>query len=133
MKLQSLRAPPGGAHPMPWRRAWDAHNLPLTALLVAAAYAFGLQLSLAVRLPHSMFSPLWSPIAIVLAVLLLTPTNRWWIWLLVAIPAHLAIYLPLGSPLWRQGIQLTHNLTIVLIPAFVLRRFGREAVQLTTF
>jgi signal transduction histidine kinase len=116
-----------------WMRVPLALRLLGGALLVGLAYFLGVQLGLAFRLPGTGFSPIWPPIAVLLAVLLLSPARHWWIWLLAAIPAHLLVYLPLDTPLWRQSVQIAHNLLMVLPPALILRRAGPEAVRLSTF
>ena len=68
-----------------------------TAVLVCLAYYLGARLGFALTLKPSPISTLWPPNSIVLAALLLTPTRSWWLVLLLgALPAHLAVQLPLG-------------------------------------
>ena len=54
--------------------------------------------ALHLTLKPSPISTLWPPNSIVLAALLLTPTRWWGLILLGALPAHLAVQLPLGFP-----------------------------------
>ncbi|HSJ75147.1 MAG TPA: MASE1 domain-containing protein, partial [Gemmatimonadales bacterium] len=77
---------------LPERKALKA------AVLVCLAYYFGAKLGFALTLKPSPISTLWPPNSIVLAALLLTPTRSWWLVLLGALPAHLAVQLPLGFP-----------------------------------
>lgn len=128
-----LAATQDSTRALPWKRDHTVARLVGTTLLVGTAYYFGVQFAFVARPPQSTYSPIWPPIAILLAALLLTPTRHWWIWLLAAVPAHLAVYVPLGTPPLRQAIQLIHNFLIVMLPALVLRRFAPQAVQLTTF
>ena len=133
MKSQSLVLSPDESRALLWNRMVRLFQLALAALGVAAVYYFSLQVAFAVRIPGSTYSPLYPPGAILLGIVLLTPPRRWWIWLLAAILAHLAFYLPLGTPLWKQSIQMVHTMLLVLLPAAVLRRRSPEAVALTTF
>ena len=133
MKSQSLVISLDAERALLWKRVWSVLRLALAALGVAAAYYFSLQVAFAVRIPGSTYSPLYPPGAILLGIVLLTPPRRWWIWLLAAMFAHLAFYVPLGTPLWKQGIQIAHTMLLVLLSAAVLRRRSPEAVALTTF
>src|SRR5438094_7819742 len=65
-----------------------------TLLAVAVAYYVGAQLGFILRFPPTTPSVLWPPNSILTATLLLTPVRRWWLYLLAALPAHLAAELP---------------------------------------
>jgi signal transduction histidine kinase/integral membrane sensor domain MASE1 len=61
-----------------------------TALAVCAGYYIGANLGFILRFPPTTPSVMWPPNAILTATLLLAPPRRWWIYLLAALPAHLA-------------------------------------------
>jgi signal transduction histidine kinase len=63
----------------------------LGPLAVAAAYYLGSLLGFVLRFPPATTSILWPPNAILTSALLLSPPRRWWIFLLAALPAHLAV------------------------------------------
>ena len=70
---------------------WVNHRwsrLSLSCLLVAAAYYTAAILSLTFRVPSTHSSIIWVPNAVLLTVFLLTPSNKWWLLILAAAPAH---------------------------------------------
>ena len=69
-----------------------------TGLLVCVGYYAGAQLGLALTFSPYPISVLWPPNAILLAALLLTPSQRWFIVALAALPAHLLAELQGGIP-----------------------------------
>src|SRR6185437_12647667 len=71
----------------------------ITGSLVGIAYYVGAIIGFALTLPGHSVSTLWPPNAILLVSLLLVPTRMWWLVLLSAFPAHLAIQLQSGVPL----------------------------------
>ncbi len=96
----------------------------LSALLVGAAYYFGAVLGLELKFSFTALSAIWPPNAIMLAVLLLTPMRRWWIYLLAAVPAHIAVHTPIGMPMWRMLWVIGFNTSLVVIAASGLRHFS---------
>ncbi len=70
----------------------------LLAVTVGVAYYAGAQIGNLLRLPPGTPSALWPPNAILLAALLLVRPRDWWLVLLAAVPAHLAVELRLGWP-----------------------------------
>jgi signal transduction histidine kinase len=114
------------------RRAWGTLRLPLTALLVAAAYSLGAWLGFALRLPGASLPAFWPPNALVLAALLLTARSHWWLWLLAVAPVQLAVSIGVGLPLIHGSLIFTHNALMLLLAASLLRRCGPEAWQLLT-
>jgi len=95
-----------------------------TALAVAAGYYIGANLGIILRIPPATPSVMWPPNAILMATLLLAPPRRWGIYLLAALPAHLAVELGLGwSPLLVLALFAT-NCSEALIAAIVVRRFS---------
>src|SRR5690349_10354803 len=70
-----------------------------TGVLVCIAYYAGAKLGLALTFSPYPISVLWPPNAILLAALLLTPPQRWYLPVLAALPAHLLAELQGGVPL----------------------------------
>src|SRR5437773_1939354 len=91
-----------------------------TLLAVAVAYYVGAQLGFILRFPPTTPSVLWPPNSILTATLLLTPVRRWWLYLLAALPAHLAAELPVLPPLLVFGLFAT-NCAEALVAAAGLR------------
>jgi len=91
-----------------------------TLLAVAVAYYVGAQLGFILRFPPTTPSVLWPPNSILTAALLLTPVRRWWLYLLAALPAHLAAELPVLPPLLVFGLFAT-NCAEALVAAAGLR------------
>ena len=92
-------------------------------LLVGVAYYIGAMVGFALTLHTHSASTLWPPNAILLAVLLLEPRPRYWVVLLGAFPAHLAIQLQSGVPLPMILCWFVSNASEALIGAFCLRRY----------
>src|SRR5687767_6685314 len=94
----------------------------LIALLVSAAYYLGTAIGLRVRFPAAGPSILWPPNAILLSVLLLTPVQRWGVYLLAAFPAHFLSEHQAGFPLaLNLGLFVT-NCGQALLGAVAVRR-----------
>jgi two-component system sensor kinase FixL len=68
------------------------------ALFVFASYFLGAKIGFALTFQPHPVSVLWPPNSILLAALLLTPVRIWWVVLLAACPAHLAVQLESGVP-----------------------------------
>jgi len=92
----------------------------VTLLAVAIAYYVGAELGFILRFPPTTPSVLWPPNSILTATLLLTPVRRWWLYLLAALPAHLAAELPVLPPLLVFGLFAT-NCAEALVAAAGLR------------
>ena len=94
----------------------------LVGLLASASYLFGARL---VPIPASLNlpEPLYPPVAIVLAVLLLTPSRTWWVFLLEAYAFQVALFLWMGySPAATLTGHLA-NMVEALVGAILVRRF----------
>jgi two-component system, LuxR family, sensor kinase FixL len=95
------------------------------ALLVASAYYVGSRFGFLLKFPPLTPSVMWPPNAILTAVLLLSPPRRWWIYLLAALPAHLAAQLPHQFlPTTLIFILFATNCSEALIAALLIRRFA---------
>ena len=118
---------PGGRGPAAVRIAG-------TALAVAAGYYIGANLGLILRLPPATPSVMWPPNAILTATLLLAPPRRWPIYLLAALPAHLAaeLGLGLGWPILLVLALFATNCSEALIAAVILRRLSDAPARFDT-
>jgi signal transduction histidine kinase/integral membrane sensor domain MASE1 len=93
------------------------------ALLIASAYYVGSRFGFLLKFPPVTPSVMWPPNAILTAALLLSPPRRWWIYLLAALPAHLAAQLPQQSlPTTLIFILFATNCSEALIAALLIRR-----------
>jgi integral membrane sensor domain MASE1 len=73
-------------------------RLALRLLLVCVGYYAGASIGLGLKFGWLTPSVLWTPNAILTATLLLTAPRRWWLYLLAALPAHMAIELTTTLP-----------------------------------
>ena len=92
-------------------------------LLVEIAYYCGAMVGFALTLPNHSVSTLWPPNSIMLAFLLLQPRQNYWLILLGAFPAHLAVQLQSGVPLPLILCWFISNCSEALIGAICLRRY----------
>ncbi len=109
----------------PWRAVTGA-------LLVAAAYYVGANLGLILRFPPTTPSVLWPPNSMLTAALLLSAPRRWWLFLLAALPAHLAAELPAGWPLSLVLALFVTNCLEAVIAASLMRRFSDDPTRFDT-
>jgi PAS domain S-box-containing protein len=106
-----------------------------TAILRAALPLLGLLLGLlafdlyifAARFIPSQFTrvtvaPLYVPVAVILAVLLLTPPRRWWPYLVMAYAFQVALYTWFGYPLGFNLVAEAPTVLEPLIAAYLLYR-----------
>ena len=63
-------------------------------LATALAYVLAAKIGAWLAFPSAPVSALWAPNAILLAALLLTRRERWWIYLLAVLPFHVLVQLP---------------------------------------
>jgi len=73
-------------------------RLVLRLLLVCVGYYAGASIGFGLKFFGLTPSVLWTPNAILTATLLLTAPRRWWLYLLAALPAHMAIELTTTLP-----------------------------------
>jgi signal transduction histidine kinase/integral membrane sensor domain MASE1 len=112
-------APPRGA---PLRARVRAALPPAAiALTVAVAYYVGSRVGFALTVPPMSPSLLWPPNAILAATLLLTPPRRWPLYLLAALPAHLAVQLGTLRPTALVLVLFLTNCSEAIIAATVVR------------
>jgi PAS domain S-box-containing protein len=91
------------------------------ALLVFAAYYVGAKIGFALTFQPHPVSVLWPPNSILLAALLLTPVRVWWVILLAAFPAHLAVELKSHVPPTMAFCWFVSNSCEALIGAGCIR------------
>jgi len=94
-------------------RTW---TLPLA---VGAAYFIAAQVGAALAFPSAPVSVLWAPNAILMAALMLTPREHWWMYLAGVLPFHL--FAQLGEfPLTRVMIQYIANAGLATLGALAV-------------
>jgi len=107
-------------------------QVPFLALATALAYYFGTKLGFLLTPASTPIGTLWPPNAILLAVLLLTPT-RIWVFLLVGVlPAHLLAQLGAGVPPAGAIGWFCSNAGEALVGAACIRRFGSKLRPLSS-
>lgn len=94
--------------------SWNAPTLTAIAYFLAARFGDLL------AFPSAPVPAFWAPSAIVLAALLLSRRDRWWLYLLAILCAHLFAQLP-GFPVSQVLIQYLSNISIALIGALALQ------------
>jgi len=106
--------------------AWTPARTLRVVLSVAVAYYLGVRIGLALTMPAQPISTLWPPNAILLAALLLSPTEVWWLILAAAFPAHLAGEWLEGIPLRMVLCWFISNCSEALIGACIFRAVYRS-------
>jgi two-component system sensor kinase FixL len=106
--------------------------LAANALLVAGAYYAGANLGFMLRLPPATPSVLWPPNTILTAALLVSPPRRWTLYLLAALPAHVAAELGLQWPLLLILLFFATNCSQALIAAAGVRWFSDAPARFDT-
>jgi len=101
-----------------------------TAILVGVSYYLGAKAGLVLRFPSSTPSVIWPPNSILTAALLMTAPGQWWIYLLAALPAHLAAELPTTFPTPLVLGLFATNCSEALIAALCVRRFSDAPARL---
>jgi two-component system, LuxR family, sensor kinase FixL len=100
------------------------------ALFVFAGYFLGAKIGFALTFRPHPVSVLWPPNSILLAALLLTPVRIWWVVLLAAFPAHLAVQLQSGVPPTMIFCWFVSNSCEALIGAGCIRYLIDRPVRL---
>jgi PAS domain S-box-containing protein len=112
------------------RIATDRLPMIVAGLLVCAGYFLGAKIGFALKLHPYPISTLWPPNSILLAALLLAPTRSWWVLLLSAFPAHVAIQLANGVPVAMLLGWFVSNCSQALIGAVCVRRLTNGPLRL---
>lgn len=118
---QPVALSPGRAGPWVLGMAPPSSRTLATAACVAVVYAIAARLGAAMAFPGLPLSALWLPSAILLGALLLAPRRDWWVYLALALPAHLVVQLLLlHMPLSRALIGYFSNFCNALVAALGL-------------
>jgi signal transduction histidine kinase/integral membrane sensor domain MASE1 len=94
------------------------------ALLIASGYYLGCRIGFLLRFPPVTPSVVWPPNAILTATLLLSAPRRWPIYLLAALPAHVAALLPVAGLTPFVFVVFATNCSEALIAAGLVRRLA---------
>jgi PAS domain S-box-containing protein len=115
-----------------WLRFGDLRPVSIS-ILVGVAYYFGAKLGFALKFQPHPVSVLWLPNSILLAGLLLTPVRTWWLLLLTALPAHLAVELGSGVPWTMVLCWFISNSFEALFGAAAMRVFCAAPIRFDNF
>jgi len=99
----------------------------LLFLAVTLAYFLGARIGLLLRFPPATTSVIWPPNALLTAFLLLTPSARWGLVVLAALPAHLLVEVPAGFPPALVAALFATNCLEALAAAAIVRRVSDDA------
>jgi signal transduction histidine kinase len=94
------------------------------AVLIAATYYVGSQVGFVLKFPQLTTSVVWPPNAILTATLLVSAPRHWALYLVAALPAHLAVQLVHGWPTAFVFVLFATNCSEALIAALLVRRFA---------
>jgi signal transduction histidine kinase len=96
-------------------------------LIVAIAYYIGAELAFLIgTLSDKIFAPFWPPNVVLFCALLLSSPRLWWIYILAAVPAHVAAELRVGMPVAQLLVAFATNCSVAVINAFVLQQLRFE-------
>ena len=119
-----------------WRTAWLGHYLQRHCgpILVAAAYYVSAQAAFLVgTLSDKIFAPFWPPNIVLLCALMLVPYRQWPVYLLAALPAHIAAELSVGMHWPQMWIAFATNCAVASLNAFGVRYLVGRPPWLDTF
>jgi signal transduction histidine kinase len=103
---------------------------------VAAAYYALAVIGTVLSVPPAGFAILWPATALVIGVLLLAPTRRWWLYLSAVVLAHVHMVYRLQQPDLALVVVLTQvlgNLTLAVTTAGVIRAVYPSPLRLNSF
>ncbi|HKP15421.1 MAG TPA: MASE1 domain-containing protein [Gemmatimonadaceae bacterium] len=109
---------------------WPVLRVARATLLTAFGYWIGAKLGMALTPDPQPVASLWPPNSIMLAALLIVPTRYWWIVLLGALPAHLAVELGSGVPMPMVLSWFVSNAFEAALGAGLVRRFSGPKARL---
>lgn len=104
----------------------------VAAAITGAAYYFGAELAFSVGTLSNLFAPLWPPNAILLTALLRAPPGAWWLYVAMALPAHVVAETRMGMPMDECLGAFLCNLGLALGAALALRLTVRRPPWLGT-
>src|SRR5690242_7574463 len=93
------------------------------ALLLAVAYYLGAEAAFFVgTLSDKIFAPFWPPNIVLLCALLLSPTRRWWLFIVAVFPAHVIAEIGVGMGAQQLLVAFATNCAVAMVNAAALRR-----------
>jgi signal transduction histidine kinase len=96
-------------------------------LIVAIAYYVGAEIAFLIgTLSDKIFAPFWPPNVVLFCALLLTSPRQWWIYILAALPAHVAAELQVGMPVPQLLVAFATNCAVAVVSAFALQQLRVE-------
>jgi len=101
-------------------------NLLLFSTAFFLAYAYGMSFH------HNSSAPFWPPDAILLCALLLTPRQKWWLYLLAPLPIRLLVAVPPDIPAWFLLAVYANDSLKAIISAVLLKRLNHGTPRLTS-
>ena len=102
----------------------NAAQVAASLLIVAVSYYLAAKTSLNLRFSGSTKAALWPTNAVLVTALLLTPVRRWWMYLLVVVPAHIVVHWAYHIGAMWMAFQIGHNTVLALAAAGILKRLG---------
>jgi signal transduction histidine kinase len=78
----------------------------------------------------ALLSALWLPDSVLLCCLLFTPANRWWIYILFALPVRYYFATHMGIPPWQALANYPNDVLKALLSACLLRVFSRARFRM---
>jgi PAS domain S-box-containing protein len=101
-------------------------NLLLFSTAFFLAYLYGMSFH------HISSAPFWPPDAVLLCALLLTPRQKWWLYLLAPLPIRLLVAVPSDIPAWFLPAVYANDSLKAIIAAAILRRLNHGAPRLAS-
>lgn len=103
-------------------------------LLVALLYFLGAEAAFFIgTLSDKIFALFWPPNVVLFCALLIVPYQRWWRYLVAALPAHTIAELMVGMPILQLLIAFITNCTAALLNAYAVRYWIGGAPWFSTF
>jgi len=97
------------------------------AAAVAVAYFVGAEIAFFIgTLSDKIFAPFWPPNIILFCALVLVPWKRWWVYILAALPAHVAAELGVGMGALQLLVAFATNVSVAVLNAAAAQRFVGE-------
>ncbi len=98
----------------------------LTVFFVGIAYYLGAKLGISLSIPPNGISAFWPPNTVILAAILLSNHQRWWVFILAMVPANLYAAIDADVSIHRVIIYFIANCTEVLVAAFAITSFLKK-------
>jgi signal transduction histidine kinase len=97
------------------------------AALVAVAYFVGAEVAFLVgTLSDKIFAPFWPPNVILFSALLLAPMRQWWIYIALALPAHVIAEVRIGMDAPQLLVAFASNCVVAVLAAGFLQAALRQ-------